>query len=79
MKFSDFLKLEEQKENVNDIVKIVEKGDHYIFSSFNDSRISKVEDILDKKNIEFITTSQTGKDHVIAGENSHFYKKFKRK
>jgi len=66
---------EADKTSVNDIASTVSKGNHYIFSSFNDPRITKVEDLLDKKKVKYITTSQSGNDYVIAGNKSPYFKK----
>lgn len=56
------------------IVSEIVKGNHHIFSSFNDPLIGEVEAYLDKTRIPYSTTSVTGKDYIIAGRRSKYFK-----
>jgi hypothetical protein len=70
--------LQEKKYTVDEIIKLIKKDNKFIFSSFNDKKIQKVEDYLEKNNIDYITTSQTGNDYIIATKGSHWYDKKKK-
>ena len=63
-------------DNIKQILDLIKKDKQYIFDSFNDKRISHVEDSLYEEKINYVATSQTGNDFVIGIEGSSFYRKF---
>lgn len=63
-------------ETIREILNLIKKDKQFIFSSFNDKRISQVEESLGEEKIDYITTSQTGNDFIIGIEGSSFYRKF---
>ena len=67
----------EERENPSYIVELIIKEKQFIFKTFNDSRIPQVEDLLNERGTDYMTTSQTGSDYVIATKGSHFYERFK--
>ena len=60
----------------SEIIQLIIKDKQYIFNSFNDHRISEVQQRLVDLDLDYIETSQTGNDFVFAIYGSSFYRKF---